>query len=103
MPKSIEEQVAAFRASGFGPQTVARFERSLRETAEFGPLGFVQRDIDRMTAAITGAGVAGAPGPRVLARVTKLAADAVDMPIQDARRVRRALQRIADTAGIPLP
>ncbi len=107
MAKSIEAKVAAYRELGYGPKTVARFERSLRETAEFGPLGFVQRDIGRIMDAIT-EGLPGGPlvasrQQGLMARATKAVADLASLPIEDARKAREAVKRIAETAGIPLP
>ncbi|KKN30528.1 hypothetical protein LCGC14_0833130 [marine sediment metagenome] len=70
-------------------------------------IGFLQRDIERLVGAITGAVAPAGLGPyfspSVIARATKLAQDAASMPIEDARRAKKALQRIAENAGIPLP
>lgn len=104
MVRSIEERVAAYAGQGYGPLTVARFERALREAAELGPLGAVQADISRLTAAITGGAKPQGPfAPAALSRLTGLAADAVDMPLKDVRRVRDTLRRALERAGLPTP
>ena len=104
MAKSIAERVASYRDMGFGPRTVAEFERSLRETAEFGPLGFVQRDIDRVMTAITegvpGAGQRTTEQQNMVTRGLKLVEGVASMPIADARRVRKSLRGVAERSGI---
>ena len=106
MEERIESAVERFRQAGFGPLRVGRYQRALQETLQYGPLGFIQRDIERIRAAIT-KGLPYAPMPTerqqsLIAKANQLAQDIANMPIEDARRARQALQRIAREVGVQL-
>jgi len=107
MANDIDRKERAYREMGFGAITAGRYGRALREAAELGPLGAIQKDIARMTAAITGAPAPPGYGPpfspAMLARATGLAEDAVNMPLEDARRVRDSLRGMLRRAGIQRP
>lgn len=100
----IEYAARSFAHIGFGPARVERYRRALTEVSFFGPLGFAQRDAERLRAAIT-KGLPYAPMPterqqKLIARANQLAQDILNMPLEDARRARKALQRIAKEVGV---
>jgi len=102
----IESAVESFKRIGFGPIHAGRYERVLRETLQYGPLGFLQRDAERIRDAIT-KGLPYAPMPTarqqsLIARANQMAQDIANIPIEDARRARQALQRIAREVGVQL-
>lgn len=103
-PTEIEYAARRFAEIGFGPERVARYRRALTEVSEFGPLGFLQRDAKRLRAAIT-KGLPFAPMPTereqtLFSRANKLAQDIINMPLEEARKARKSLQRIARQVGI---
>jgi len=103
-PTEIAYAAHRFAEVGFGPIRTERYRRALTEVSEFGPLGFLQRDAERLRAAITkGLPSIGAPTERqqtLVSRANKLATDILNMPLEDARKARRSLQRIARQVGI---
>jgi len=103
-PTEIEYAVHRFAEVGFGPIRTGRYRRALTEISQFGPLGFLQRDAERLRAAIT-KGLPYAPMPTarqqtLIARANQLAQDILNMPLEDARRARKSLQRIVREVGI---
>lgn len=105
-PEEVSFAARMFERVGFGPTRVARYERAMTEVAQFGPLGFLQRDAERIKAAITTVLPATSlPAERaqtLVDRANKLAEGIVNMPLEDARRARKALQRIAGEFGVGL-
>ena len=98
--------MASFREVGMGPIRAGRYERALRETLQYGPLGFLQRDAERIRDAIT-KGLPYAPMPTerqqtLIARANKMAQDILNMPLADAKKARESLKRIAREVGVGL-
>jgi len=102
----IEDAARMFSRVGMGPLHTERYRRAMMEVSQYGPLGFLQRDAERIRAAIT-KGLPGAPMPTarqqsLIARANQLAQDILNMPLEDARRARKSLQRIAHEVGVEL-
>ena len=93
---TLELAFKGFRDIGFGPLRVGRYERSMREVMQYGPLGFAQRDIERITKAI---GQATGGRGDILSQAENLAQQALTKPLEDVRRIRRRLQDMAKKAG----
>ena len=93
---TLELAVKGFRDIGFGPLHVGRYERSMKEVMRYGPLGFAQRDIERITKAISH--VAGGQGD-IASRAENLAQQALNMPLEDVRKIRHRLQDMAKKVG----
>ncbi|GAH87353.1 unnamed protein product [marine sediment metagenome] len=102
----IEDAARMFERVGMGPVRTMRYKRAITEVSRYGPLGFLQRDAERIRAAIT-RGLPFAPMPTgrqqtLIARANKLAQDIIHMPLEDARRARESLKRIAREVGVEL-
>jgi len=102
----IEDAVDQFSRVGMGPLRTERYRRAMTEVTQYGPLGFVQRDAERIRAAIT-RGLPGAPMPTgrqqtLISRANKLAQDILNMPLEEARKARGSLKRIAREVGVEL-
>ena len=102
----IEDAARMFERVGMGPLRTGRYRRAMTEVSQYGPLGFLQRDAERIREAIT-KGLPGAPMPTgrqqtLIARANKLAQDILNMPLADARKARGSLKRIAREVGVGL-
>lgn len=102
----IEDAVNMFSQVGMGPLRTGRYRRAMTEVSQYGPLGFLQRDAERIrTAVAKGLPYAAMPTARqqsLIARANQLAQDIFNMPLEDARRARSSLQRIAREVGVEL-
>jgi len=102
----IEDAVNMFSQVGMGPLRTERYRRAMTEVSQYGPLGFLQRDAERLRAAIT-KGLPFAPMPTgrqqtLIARANKMAQDILNMPLADAKKARESLKRIAREVGVGL-
>jgi len=95
-----------FSEVGMGPVRTARYKRAITEVSQYGPLGFLQRDAERIRAAVTkGLPYAQMPTGRqqtLIARANQLAQGIRNMPLADARKARESLKRIARQVGVEM-
>ncbi len=102
----IEDAARMFERVGMGPVRTMRYKRAITEVSQYGPLGFLQRDAERIRAAVT-KGLPYAPMPTgrqqtLIARANKLAQSMINMPLADARKARESLKRIAREVGVEM-
>jgi len=102
----IEDAAEQFSRVGMGPVRTTRYKRALTEISQYGPLGFLQRDAERIRAAVTkGLPYAQMPTGRqqtLIARANQLAQGIRNMPLADARKARESLKRIARQVGVEM-
>ena len=102
----IEDAAEQFSRVGMGPVRTARYKRAITEVSQYGPLGFLQRDAERIRAAITkGLPYAQMPTGRqqtLIARANQTAQSMLNMPLADARKARESLKRIARQVGVEM-
>jgi len=102
----IDDAAEKFSRVGMGPVRTTRYKRALTEISQYGPLGFLQRDAERIRAAVTkGLPYAQMPTGRqqtLIARANQLAQGIRNMPLADARKARESLKRIARQVGVEM-